>query len=122
MIKSRGNIGGSANRSESEEKFEITNEHDKVKVEYFKPAYHSDSIFTFDLNSNEVDSLIMILKQSVQTHNPNKEYGGCCMCSNVDFSVFNENIKMEIKLSEEIELVLYSLTEKYDKALMHRQE
>lgn len=122
LIKSHGNITGSANRIESEEKFEITNENDKVKVKYFKPAHYSDSIFTFDLNNNEIDSIIMILKQSVENHNPNKEYGGCCMCSNVDFSVSNGNIKMEVKLSEEIEFMLYSLTKKYGKALIEAQE
>ena len=122
LINSHGSIVGTANRSESKEKFEITNDNNEIKIKYFKSAYHSDSIFIFDLSSNEVDSLIMILKQSVKTHNPNKEYGGCCMCSNIDFYLFNDNIKMEVKPSEEIEYLFYDLTEKYGKVLMKKQK
>ena len=122
LISSHGNIIGTVNKGESEEKFEITNENNKIEVEYFKPAYHSDSIFKFDLSNNEIDSLIMILKKSVQAHNPNKEYGGCCMCSNIDFYLFNKSIKMEVKPSEEIEYMFYNMTEKYNKILMKKQE
>ena len=123
LIKSHGNITGRASDGyQSKEKFEIINKNDKIEIQYFKPDYYSDSIFTFNLNGAEVDSLFMIVKQSVQTHNPNKKYQGCCMCSNTDFYVSNGNISMEVKNSNKIESMLYGLTKKYHTILINQKK
>lgn len=121
LIHNQGTLGNTSMRYESEERFEVYKGKDEIKVEYYQPVYFTDSIFKFDLIENEIDSLFMVLKHSIKTHNPNKVYESCCVCSTIDFLIYNDDIKMEVKPSDETLKLFYKLTGKYSKIIQEKE-
>ena len=114
LLISKGNITGVASpRTKSKNSFEIVNFNNEINVTYFTSPFYSDTVFKFNLSNEEIDSLFLILKEVVRTHNPNKKYEGCCMCSNTDIYITNGNISLDIKPSKETEYLIYNLVEKY---------
>lgn len=119
VLKSHGNITGEAYRSKSKEKFEISNINDILQVKYYVSAFHNDSLLVFDLTEGEIDYLKLILKEAIRFHDYKKEYDGCCMCSNLDFLLENEEFSFEIKPTGKSEYLYLDVVRKYQDEL-HR--